>query len=895
MITSFRRFSALLFSSSLAFAVGSVAEAGTFKHITIDGNFADWAGVPIAYSDPSEEGADAGTDFKDVWIAHDADFVYVRVSLYNTGTLARPQNNVFVNGDGDSTTGYGIRSTGSEMLIQGGSGYQEKNGGFNDGFGILDLGWSLAPSVAAGEFEFRISRAAKYEDGGSVFTSDAIGLLLETESQNYTAVDTAKDDSPIEYTLDAAPPAATGDFNLLSLSGTDWRYNRTGTDLGTDWREIAYDDSGWETGRALFGKTPNPNLYPASIATPLTDNHRTHYFRAKFPWDKDTARLSLILSNYLSDGAVIYLNGAEVSRVRLTTNAVSFATPALGQNPAPGAVEIIDLPANALIAGDNVLAVEVHQNENDNIDLVFGLALFASDRLPVSIAAPLSAQTVSVEEGTPLTLSVQVRGAEPITYQWFKGGTAIADATQATFTIPAVGPADAGEYVVKVGNAGANNVTSPIFKVETRAIPVTITDPAQPANLAVTEGNSATFTVAVAGSEPIQFQWFKDGVSIAGATNRAYVLPAVLPEHAGQYTCVISNRVTAPITSRAATLTVNSDKTGPALVSVTGGGNRVSLQFSEPIDPASVAPARFTLSPARIISAANADTNDASRVVLTITPLTLGALYSVAISDLKDVFGNSIAAGATRQFRATIVLDGDFSDWEGVPVALSDPEDAGLDTGAQVDFKDIWITSDNNYVYLRFSLWRTGEPFTSFNNIFVDADNDPTTGYLSSGAGSDMLIQSGSGYEEKSGVFNDGGVENLDWLAAANEAGTEFEVRFSRAATYADADAGGLVFKSDTIGVVLESETTGYVAKEYAPDSGSGAITHTLINYAVTELGSLSASRSASGLTITWTGAGKLQSTGALSSGTWQDVPNAASPYSTTAAGTQRFYRLTTP
>src|SRR5262245_6029739 len=112
---------------------GLVAPAGTFKHITIDGDFTDWAGVPVTYSDASEEGASAGTDFKDVWIAHDQDYVYGRVSFYNTGDLLRAQNNVFVNGDGDFATGFGIRGTGSEMVIQGGTGYQEKNGNFNDG------------------------------------------------------------------------------------------------------------------------------------------------------------------------------------------------------------------------------------------------------------------------------------------------------------------------------------------------------------------------------------------------------------------------------------------------------------------------------------------------------------------------------------------------------------------------------------------------------------------------------------------------------------------------------------------------------------------------------------------------------------------------------------------
>ena len=171
---SMNAYSQSLAVALLAWCLGSgpfsVAFASTFKHIVIDGNFADWAGVPVAYSDPSEASAAAGTDFKTVWIAHDADYVYVRVSFYNEGSLLRSQNNVFINGDGDFTTGFNIHGTGSEMLIQGGTGYQEKNGTFNDGMLIQDLGWAAAPSGTAGEFEFRMSRKAKYEDGGAVFT-----------------------------------------------------------------------------------------------------------------------------------------------------------------------------------------------------------------------------------------------------------------------------------------------------------------------------------------------------------------------------------------------------------------------------------------------------------------------------------------------------------------------------------------------------------------------------------------------------------------------------------------------------------------------------------------------------------------------------------------------------
>src|SRR4029077_19151178 len=107
--------------------------AGNFKHIFIDGSFVYWAGVPPAYEDPAD--ATGGNDLKTVYLAHDELHLYVRFTLYSPGKPFTSRNNVFIDADHDATTGYAPagRPFGSELLIQNGVGYQEKNGGFNEG------------------------------------------------------------------------------------------------------------------------------------------------------------------------------------------------------------------------------------------------------------------------------------------------------------------------------------------------------------------------------------------------------------------------------------------------------------------------------------------------------------------------------------------------------------------------------------------------------------------------------------------------------------------------------------------------------------------------------------------------------------------------------------------
>ena len=71
--------------------------ASDFRHIAIDGDFGDWAGIAPTYEDPSET-TDA-TDFKAVYLAHDEQYLYVRFTLYAPGEPFTARNNVFLDAD----------------------------------------------------------------------------------------------------------------------------------------------------------------------------------------------------------------------------------------------------------------------------------------------------------------------------------------------------------------------------------------------------------------------------------------------------------------------------------------------------------------------------------------------------------------------------------------------------------------------------------------------------------------------------------------------------------------------------------------------------------------------------------------------------------------------------
>src|SRR5207253_2481951 len=96
---------------------------------------------------------------------------------------------------------------------------------------------------------------------GDPFTSHN-NVFIDAENAQFNTVDVAPDTEGLTYTFTTAPSAATESSALVSLTNTDWRVNASGTDLGTAWREVAYDDAsaGWTNGLGLFGFAPDPSI-----------------------------------------------------------------------------------------------------------------------------------------------------------------------------------------------------------------------------------------------------------------------------------------------------------------------------------------------------------------------------------------------------------------------------------------------------------------------------------------------------------------------------------------------------------------------------------------------------------------------------------------------------------
>jgi len=170
----------------------------------------------------------------------------------------------------------------------------------------------------------------------------------------------------------------------------------------------------------------------------------------------------------------------------------------------------------------------------------------------VSISTQPASQTAYV--GQSVQLSVVASGSPTLTYQWKLNGTAIAGATNSTYTTPVLTSGNNGNsYTVVVSNP-VNSVTSAaaVLTVDA-AIAPTITT--QPASLSVLENDPATISVGVSGSSPFSYQWQLNGVNLLGANSPTYSILEVQPTNTGSYTVVVTNAA-GSVTSAAATLTI---------------------------------------------------------------------------------------------------------------------------------------------------------------------------------------------------------------------------------------------------------------------------------------------------------------------------------------------------
>jgi hypothetical protein len=154
-----------------------------------------------------------------------------------------------------------------------------------------------------------------------------------------------------------------------------WKYDATGVDLGAGWSASTYDDSGWPSGPGALGYGDAFIVTTVPFGPDALNKYRTTYFRRTFQASAPESVISLRLRVNYDDGFVAYINGQEVTRRSMPAGPISYGTFAVSHEG--GAYETVTVPGagSGLVAGTNVLAIEVHQATASSTDLAMDLEL----------------------------------------------------------------------------------------------------------------------------------------------------------------------------------------------------------------------------------------------------------------------------------------------------------------------------------------------------------------------------------------------------------------------------------------------------------------------------------------------------------------------------------------
>ena len=252
----------------------------------------------------------------------------------------------------------------------------------------------------------------------------------------------------------AAAPAPALDSTLVALDAT-WRYRDAGQAPAAGWREPDFDDSGWASGAAELGYGDGDEATVVSFGADANAKPITTYFRRAFTvadagaWRRLTTRLRR------DDGAVVYLNGTELRRDLLPAGMIDATT--LASAVVGGAAESALVAAThdvaALRAGENVVAVEVHQSSATSSDISFALELVASTTAAGVVRGPY------LQAGTPTGIVVRWRTDQPTPSRVWYGASPAAlaqsagsDAPAVEHVVPLAGLTPDSEYFYAVGD-----------------------------------------------------------------------------------------------------------------------------------------------------------------------------------------------------------------------------------------------------------------------------------------------------------------------------------------------------------------------------------------------------------------------------------------------------------
>jgi len=214
----------------------------------------------------------------------------------------------------------------------------------------------------------------------------------------------------------------TNSFSQISTivsSNSLWKYLDNGSDQGTSWRDLNFNDNSWSQGNAPLG-------FGNAYTTLVSSGKIGYYFRQKINLNPNSYS-SLNANIKRDDGIVVYINNNEVYRNNMPSGTISYNTVASSTCSDDGKTTFnFPISNSVFINGDNIIAVEIHNRKTSSSDITFQLELLGTPTGSATCNAPPSLSTSNIANTTatlnwgvvPGAVSYNVRYRETNVISW---------------------------------------------------------------------------------------------------------------------------------------------------------------------------------------------------------------------------------------------------------------------------------------------------------------------------------------------------------------------------------------------------------------------------------------------------------------------------------------------
>ena len=274
------------------------------------------------------------------------------------------------------------------------------------------------------------------QHGGSVSADTPVTMATDADRIYYTLdgsdprlLGGAPDPGALVASFDGGGPVA----QTYMTTGHVWRYLDNGSNGGTAWREVGFDDSSWASGPSQLGYGGDGEATTVGFGPDSGNKFATTYYRTTVEIPDPSPFVNFLIRLRYDDAAAVYLNGDEIIRTANLPAGAAFDDYATSTTGSESSWFDFTFPTTDFNAGTNTIAVEVHQASGTSSDTRMDMVVRGQ---------------VSAGGGANVSDPLFFTGPTVLTSRSFDSGTGEWSAlNQAFFSIDTV-PAGAGNLVI---------------------------------------------------------------------------------------------------------------------------------------------------------------------------------------------------------------------------------------------------------------------------------------------------------------------------------------------------------------------------------------------------------------------------------------------------------------